>query len=68
VGAFASQKFSAGRLAHAAQRGTRAACEGLLALIVLWLVMLSALDRSFLTEITSDPLAAIALAWQHTLG
>ncbi len=68
VGAFAGQRFSAGRLAHTAQRGTRAACEGLMALIVIWLVMLSALDRSFLVEITGDPLAAIALAWQHTLG
>ncbi len=68
VGAFATEKFSAGRLAHSAQRGTRAACEGLTALVLVWLVMLAALDRSFLLEITGDPLAAIALAWQHTIG
>jgi hypothetical protein len=68
VAALGAAKLSAGRVAHAAQRGARTACEGLLALIVVWLVMLSALDRSFLLELTGDPLAAIALAWQHTMG
>ena len=68
VGTFAAGKFSAGRLAHSVHRGARTTCEGLMALVAIWLVMLAALDRSFLLEVTGDPLAAIALAWQHTMG
>jgi hypothetical protein len=68
VGTLAAQKLSAGRVAYLAQRGIRTTCEGVMGLIVIWLEMLAVLDHSFLAEITSDPLAAVALAWQYTLG
>src|SRR5437773_8214352 len=65
VGTLASQKFSPGRLAYSLQRGIRTACEGLVAVIAIWLVMLAVLDHAFLDQMTSDPLAAVALAWQR---
>jgi hypothetical protein len=68
VGATAATKLSAGRVAYLAQRGIRTTCEALTAIILIGLAMLALLDGAFLAQITSDPLAAIALAWQHTLG
>src|SRR5436189_289914 len=68
VGALAGNTLSAGRVAHTAQRGIRTACEGLLAVTVIWLVALAALDRPFLDQVSNDPLTAIALAWQHMHG
>lgn len=68
LGQFATQTWTAGRIAYTAQRGIRGTCEGVLAVLGIWFFMLAALDVEFRSELTHDPLAAIALAWQHTLG
>jgi hypothetical protein len=60
--------MSRGLLAYRLQRGMKKGGEWLLAGVAVWLIMLAALDHGFWGELWSDPLGAVAMAWQRTWG